>query len=227
MPKTPIGLPESTLNHCWKSIGVQGDRSCPELRELSHCRNCGIYAAAGRDLLNQPFPVGYQEEWAVLLAVPTEQSVSRQTASLAIFRLQDEWFGLSAAVFEAVTPIGAIRQIPQRSNGVLLGLVNISGELQLCVNLAALLDLPIGGAPSGPAQPRMVVVQLAGARWVFAVDEIYGIERFDRADIKPAPANVSQSQHHLTRGVIKWGSHFLSYLDDAMLSHSLQRRALT
>jgi chemotaxis-related protein WspD len=224
MPETPIGLPTSTLNHCWQSIGVQGDRSCPELQELSHCRNCTIYAAAGRDLLNQPFPTGYQEEWAVLLAVPTEASVAQRTASLAIFRLQDEWFGLSAAVFEAVTPIGPVRQIPQRRNAVLLGLVNISGELQLCADLAALLDIPIGSA--GQGHPRMVVVQLAGGRWVFPVDEIYGIERFDMADIKPAPAHVSPSQQPLTRGVIQWRGNFLSYLDDAMLSHSLQRRAL-
>jgi chemotaxis-related protein WspD len=229
MQKTTIEGPElivaeSALNHCWRSIGVQGDRSCPELRELSHCRNCPTYAAAGRELLNQPLPTGYQEEWAVILATPTAQSGSLRTESLTIFRLQGEWFGLSAAVFEAVTPIGPIRPIPQRSNDVLLGLVNIGGELQLCVSLAALLGLP--PSPIGPpaTRPRLVVVKLAGARWVFPVDDIYGIERFSANDIKPAPANVSQQ--HLTRGVIEWRGHFLSYLDDARLSHSLHRRAL-
>jgi chemotaxis-related protein WspD len=219
-------LAESALNHCWQSIGVQGDRSCPELRELSHCRNCPTSAAAGRELLNQPLPAGYQEEWAVILATPTAPSASLRTESLTIFRLQGEWFGLSAAVFEAVTPIGPIRPIPQRSNDVLLGLVNISGELQLCVSLAALLGLPPSpiGPPSTLTYRRMVVVKLAGAQWVFPVDDIYGIERFTNDDVKPAPANVSQQ--HLTRGVIEWRGHFLSYLDDARLSHSLQRRAL-
>jgi chemotaxis-related protein WspD len=218
---------------CWKSIGVAGDRSCPELRELSHCRNCAVYSAAGRDALNQPLPVGYQEAWAVVLAMPAEQSIATRTQSIAIFRLQNEWFGLAASVFQAVTPIVPIRRIPQRTNDVLLGMVNISGELQLCVSLADLLGLPRATRDDATHQTarltyaRMVVVQLANARWVFPVDDIYGFERFAIDQIKPAPANVSQLPDRCTQGVIEWQGNFLSYLDDARLTHSLQRRALT
>jgi chemotaxis-related protein WspD len=222
----------SQTARCWKTIGVAGDRSCPELRELSHCRNCPVYAAAGRDLLNQPLPTGYQEEWAVVLATPKEDAAAIATRSVAIFRLRDEWFGLSAQMFQAVTTIVPIRRIPQRSNDVLLGLVNISGELQLCVALDRLLGLaPTVGTSADQTTrlvyPRMVVVQLGEARWVFPVDDIYGIERFAIDQIQPAPANVSQQRDCLTQGVIEWRGHFLSYLDAARLSQRLQRSALT
>jgi chemotaxis-related protein WspD len=229
-----LGLPAISLSQstrCWKTIGIEGDRSCPALCELSHCRNCSIYAAAGRDMLNQPLPSGYQEEWAVVLATPMATAGKRETQSLAIFRLRDEWFGLSAAVFQAVTPIVPIRRIPQRSNDVLLGLVNISGELQLCVSLADLLGLPPAAA-SGDDQmqrltyPRMVVIQIGASRWVFPVDDIYGIERFAIDAIQPAPTNVEQLSDRLTQGVIEWRGQFVSYLDDQRLSHSLQRRAI-
>jgi chemotaxis-related protein WspD len=231
-PETIVrAMEHSQPASCWKSIGVAGDRSCPELRELSHCRNCAIYSAAGRNLLNQPLPTGYQEEWAVILATPAERSVATQTPSLAIFRLQNEWFGLSAQAFQAVTPIVAIRRIPQRTNDVLLGMVNISGELQLCVSLSDLLGLPVPiDRPDQTTRltyPRMVVVQLANERWVFPVDDIYGFERFAIDQVKPAPANVSQLPDRCTQGVIEWRGNFLSYLDDARLTHSLQRRALT
>ncbi len=231
-----LSLPDvefSQTARCWKTIGVAGDRSCPELRELSHCRNCAVYSAAGRDLLNQPLPTGYQEEWAVVLATPKENAAAIATRSVAIFRLQDEWFGLSAQMFQAVVTIVPIRRIPQRSNDVLLGLVNISGELQLCVSLAQLLGLPSSQSTATTDQttaliyPRMVVVQLGEARWVFPVDDIYGVERFAIDQIQPAPANVSQQQHCLTQGVIEWRGHFLSYLDEARLSQRLQRSALT
>jgi chemotaxis-related protein WspD len=222
----------SQTARCWKTIGVAGDRSCPDLRELSHCRNCPVYAAAGRDLLNQPLPTGYQEEWAVILATPKVDAAAIVRQSVAIFRLQDEWFGLSAQMFQAAVTIVPIRRIPQRSNDVLLGLVNISGELQLCVALDRLLGLaPTVGASADQTTrlvyPRMVVVQLGEARWVFPVDDIYGIERFAIDQIQPAPANVSQQQHCLTQGVIEWRGHFLSYLDAARLSQRLQRSALT
>jgi chemotaxis-related protein WspD len=222
----------SQTARCWKTIGVAGDRSCPDLREMSHCRNCPVYAAAGRDLLNQPLPTGYQEEWAVILATPKVDAAAIVRQSVAIFRLQDEWFGLSAQMFQAAVTIVPIRRIPQRSNDVLLGLVNISGELQLCVALDRLLGLaPTVGASADQTTrlvyPRMVVVQLGEARWVFPVDDIYGIERFAIDQIQPAPANVSQQQHCLTQGVIEWRGHFLSYLDAARLSQRLQRSALT
>jgi chemotaxis-related protein WspD len=235
-----LGLPELSLSpstRCWKTIGIEGDRSCPELRELSHCRNCPIYAAAGRDMLNQPLPSGYQESWAVALGMPKESVTVSELRSVAIFRLRDEWFGLSAAAFQAVTTIVPIRRIPQRSNDVLLGLVNISGELQLCISLADLLGLPQMSGASGKnssdttiqqlTYARMVVIQLGAARWVFPVDDIYGIERFGIDAIKTAPTNVSQLADRLTQGVIEWRGQFVSYLDDQRLSHSLQRRAIT
>ncbi len=242
---------------CWKTIGIQGDRSCPELHEWAHCQNCPTYATAARDLLNQPLPSGYQDDWATVLAAPISSdrpaviapiTGAITTCSITIFRLQDEWFGLATPIFQAVTPIVPVRRIPQRSNDVLLGLVNIGGELQLCVSLAQLLGLPpdrtsqpvaLGGVTPNPAKPtkranwtelliypRMVVIQLLGDRWVFPVDDIYGIERFPIDRIQPAPSNVSQMQQHLTQGVIEWRGNFISYLDNERLSHSLSRRAL-
>jgi chemotaxis-related protein WspD len=274
-------LPTKTIT-CWKTIGIQGDRSCPELREWVHCHNCPIYASAARDLLNQPLPRGYQDDWATVLATPMVSDRSPviapttgaiATCSIAVFRLQDEWFGLATPVCQAITPIVPVRRIPQRSNDVLLGLVNIGGELQLCVSLAQLLGLsppsnvtlsnvtlsnvtpsnvtPSNVTPSNvtpsdmmsvtpnqakPAKradwtelliyPRMLVIQLLDDRWVFPVDDIYGIERFPRDRIQPAPTNVSQMQQHLTQGVIEWRGNFISYLDAERLSQSLHRRAL-
>jgi chemotaxis-related protein WspD len=231
-PETIVPAMEfSQTASCWKSIGVAGDRSCPKLLELSHCRNCSIYSAAGRDVLNQPLPVGYQEEWAVILATPAARSVATQTPALAIFRLQNEWFGLSAQAFQAVTPIVPIRRIPQRTNDRLLGMVNISGELQLCVSLAQLLNLPVAVDAQEHmtrlTYPRMVVVQLANERWVFPVDDIYGFERFTIDQVKPPPAHLIELPDRCTQGVIAWQGNFLSYLDETRLSHSLQRSALT
>ena len=31
---------------CWRRIGVAGDRTCPELAQHVHCRNCPVYAGA-------------------------------------------------------------------------------------------------------------------------------------------------------------------------------------
>ena len=50
------------------SIGVSGDRSCPELKTFIHCRNCPVFAAAARTFFDRPAPEGYLAEWSRWLA---------------------------------------------------------------------------------------------------------------------------------------------------------------
>ena len=47
---------------CWKTIGVEADRSCEQLQQHVHCRNCPTYRLAGRQLLNRPMPADYRAE---------------------------------------------------------------------------------------------------------------------------------------------------------------------
>ncbi len=151
---------------CWNTIGVKGDRSCPELTTVIHCRNCAVYSQGGRQLLDRQPPSGYQQEWTRLLAETTETTEIRETnkgaiavhgttknqgtkeaikeqkaLSVVIFRLQKEWLALKASIFKEVTEPSVIRTLPHRSNEVFLGLVSIRGELQLCISLHHLLGL--------------------------------------------------------------------------------------
>src|SRR5579883_797895 len=135
-------LPIATGNgaaDCWNRIGVWGDRSCPELAQVVHCRNCPVFAAAGRRFLDGPSPQGYLEEWTERLALPIEETAT-DVQSVLVFRLGDEWLALRVQVLVEVTTQRPIRRIPRRA-GLLAGLVNIRGELHLCVRLAQLLGI--------------------------------------------------------------------------------------
>ncbi len=41
------------LDDCWNRIGVQGDQSCARLPLAVHCRNCEVYAAAAKAVLDR------------------------------------------------------------------------------------------------------------------------------------------------------------------------------
>ena len=84
---------KKTSQDCWNVIGVQGDASCPELDKAIHCRNCPVFSAAGRGLLEQAFPRGYLEKWGHILAQNKEVE-SAADLSLIVFRLGDEWLAL-------------------------------------------------------------------------------------------------------------------------------------
>jgi chemotaxis-related protein WspD len=131
---------------CWNRIGVRGDRSCPELTQYVHCQNCPVFAAAGRRFLDVATPPGYLEEWTQRLAAPVEEAAA-DLEGVLVFRLADEWLALSVHTLVEVTTLRPVHRVPHRG-GLLAGLVNIRGELCLCVHLVKLLG--IEPHPAGP-----------------------------------------------------------------------------
>src|SRR5688500_1774753 len=127
------------LDDCWNRIGVRGDRSCVELATVGHCHNCPVFARAGGRFLDAPSPPGYLEAWTERLAAPLEESAA-QLESVLTFRLGDEWFALSVAALVEVTTLRPVQRVPFRG-GLLAGLVNIRGDLHLCVRLDLLLAI--------------------------------------------------------------------------------------
>ena len=119
---------------CWRHVGVTGDRSCPELKTFIHCRNCPVLSAAARRFFDRPAPAGYLESWREILEQP-EVTVDADARSVLIFRLGTEWLALPTAAVVEVTPLRQVHRLPHRSGPVLAGIVNIRGQLQLCVRL--------------------------------------------------------------------------------------------
>lgn len=221
-------------NACWNQIGVMGDRTCPELKTTIHCHNCPVYATAGRRLLERMAPSGYLEEWTGVLAVEqhielTDRVASSDTLSVTLFRLEGEWLALSASLVAEVTPMTPIRPIPHRSNEVLLGMVNIRGEIRLCASLKALMALEANDrrwVDSPVVQHRMLVVEREGERWVFPVDEVHGIHRIHLHELCYAPATVTTLPNAFTRKLFHWQDRNVSYLDEELLFYTLNRRVL-
>ena len=234
-------------NNCWNEIGVMGDHSCPQLKTFIHCRNCTVYSAAGRGLLDREAPDGYINEWTELFAqrqpassgqlVEAATKLKRdETTSVLIFRLGVEWLALSAKCFKEITHPCIFHSIPHRSNNILQGIVNIRGEILLCVSLSHLLSLEKEENKSDNPKPkieinpviqqRMIVVEKEGNRWVFAADEVSNIQRFSSDQFKPAPAVISQSNDTYTKYVINWQSKKVNYLDDELLFYTISRRVM-
>lgn len=155
---------------------------------------------------------------------------SQKVFSVVIFRLQKEWLALKANIFKEVTDTSKIHTLPHRTNEILLGLVSIRGEIQLCVSLNHLLDLETNQESQQPVNSliyqRLVVVEREGSRWVFPVDEIYGVQRFSAQDLRAAPIVISKSASTYTQGVFDWQATHVNYLNDELLFNTLNRRVL-
>jgi chemotaxis-related protein WspD len=216
------------MEHCWRHVGVGGDRSCPELATFVHCRNCPVVAAAARRFFDRPAPPGYLESWGELLAQPIA-TVDGGALSVLVFRLGDEWMALPAAALAEVAPLRKMHRVPHRSDAVLAGIVNIRGQLELCLRLARLLglDQTSEAALSAAAEPRLIVVDRPGEpgrnRWVFTVDEVAGIHRVPRQELSAPPSTVSHAARQATAGIFAWREETVALLDEARLLDGLHR----
>src|SRR5262245_17096595 len=169
------GLP--IIGHdCWNRIGIAGDRSCPELQTHIHCRNCPVFASAARDFFGRSAPTGYLTEWTQWLAGSTDLACGeadhdviqgdRDLISVLIFRLGKEWLAFRTQAVAEVTAPRPVHRIPHRSSSILIGLVNLRGQLQLQVSLHGLLGVvnPAGSpTPSPSSSPGPVRETESGA----------------------------------------------------------------
>lgn len=215
------------MPECWSRIGVAGDRSCPELETFIHCRNCPVLAEAARTFFDRPAPDGYVESWSAILEEPPVAATPDAT-SVLIFRLAEEWFALPTSVLVEVTTLRPLHSVPHRTGGVLAGIVNIRGQLQLCISLASLLgmeaaptDRPHDGIGLTGTTGRLLLVEWNGRRWVFAVEEVAGVHSVPRATMRAVPSTVSQSSQRATQALFDWQNASVGLLDEARLIDGL------
>jgi chemotaxis-related protein WspD len=218
---------------CWRRIGTSGDRTCPELERLVHCRNCPVLSEAAREFFMRPPPEGYLEEWTGILAdsARTEADSSTSTGggerdgeSVLVFCVAGEWFALPVAALVEVTEPRRVHPVPHRVGGPLEGIVNIRGQLHLCVSLARLLGLPEGRTHSVEPGERLVVVEHAGERWAFRVDRVTGVPGLSRGRLRPPPdtARVEAGGH--TRGLFEHDGATVALLDPRPIFTGLRGR---
>jgi len=204
------------IDDCWNRIGVHGDKSCPLLAEHIHCRNCSVYSAAATRLLDR---YALRQDDRELALAPLDSDIV--TRSVLMFRLGEEWLGLSTRSLVEVAPLQPIHSLPHQRSRALLGVANVRGALMACLSLVELLGLePGSAAPSGGRiMPRMLIIAAQGGPVLVPVDEVDGIHAIDERIL----AGASQSAGKYTRGVLQYKGRSLRWLDEEQLLSAVSR----
>ena len=224
---------EPGIGDCWNRIGIGGDRTCPELERFVHCRNCPVFTAAARTFFDRPAPEGYLADWARWLATTTADnargSVTRdghemivaegESTSVLIFRLGAEWLAFRASTVAFVTTPRPIHRVPGRSNHVLAGLVNLEGQVQLCVSLHGLLGI----TPSGPTTRLVVLRDREQAEtWVFSADQVLNVQRVPRSQWRSPPTTLANPDVGFSEAIVSWNDRSIGLLDERRIFTALR-----
>jgi len=216
-----------TINDCWNTIGIWGDElsRCPELDKLIHCYNCSVYSDAGRKLLDRPVDKEYINEWTDNLSTP-RASTNHNLKSALVFRLGNEWFALPSGIVREITQCDKHHSLPHRKNQILRGLVNVRGELLLCVSLGYLFNLnkkEIDAETHATIHERYIVISDNGNHYAFPVSEVKDTLRYDAANLQKTPSTINDGSSNYIEGVIEHQDCHIGLLDTDLIFSSLNR----
>ncbi|KRC86033.1 CheW-like domain protein [compost metagenome] len=207
------------VDDCWNRIGIQGDKRCPQLPEYVHCRNCPVYSAAAKRILDRLPPRMDAADDAVA------GHVQANLSSLLVFRLHREWLGLPTRTLDEVASTRGIMRLPHRRDPAVLGVTNVRGTLTVCVSLSRLLGLDAAApdARERPATARMLIFGGAGQAVVLPVDEVEGMHAVNLDALEPLPATVGGASLKYSRGMARCGGRGVGVLDETLLMQALER----
>lgn len=175
----------------------------PEYSE-DFLQNAKIY---GSDLLQRPYPKGYQEEWAESLKHSAlEEEIEK--LSLLVFRIKTEWFALPTHIIIEIIRDAFIHSLPHMHSDVILGITNVQGELRIAISMQHLLGIPNLKMSditcyTFSKYSRNIVIGQKNNIFVFPVDEIYGLVHIKLDDIQETPISISKSLKNFFSGIFE------------------------
>src|SRR5581483_950684 len=175
-------------------------------------------------LFDRPPPPECLDEWTARLARRDEPGAG-DVLPLIVFRVGPEWLAFDVNTMVEVAEPRPYHRIPHRHGRALRGLVNVRGELQLCVALRDLLGIESAApAPDAPRQSGwLLLTEHDGRRWALAVDEVSGVVRVPRSAVGNVPATVGGNPSSAARGVVLGDERRVGYLDTARLFDMIHR----
>ena len=131
------------------------------------------------------------------------------TVSLALFRLNQEWYGVDVHhVLEVITvlPITFLPKVPEH----ILGIINVRGEIYPLIDIKRALGLP---APVNPEENRIILLETKGVAVGILVDEAATTLNFPLSKIEEPIFGLKSEWGDGLKGQIYWEDRLIGLLD--------------
>jgi len=209
------------ISDCWNQIGVwrKGLDICPKLETVAHCRNCQVYIDAGLALLDRDINEDYiKENTAKYKNAKSLGSVAQ--ISCIVFRSENEWFAINTNVLNEICEVSEIHSIPHNRNPLISGMVNVRGEIEICIAFNELHQQK--SQQDSVGKSRMLVINLESGRYVYRADEVMGIFKIDNNSIRPAPSSVAATSSHYVNGIFDYNEQSIGLVDPHLMDSRIK-----
>ena len=168
--------------------------------------------SAIHQLLNRPLTEHDLQESTQRVAQPLIHAKVATQGHL-LFSLNHELFLFPSQVIDRVTRVKSVRRIPHRSNQVVRGLCQLEGDLLICGDLSALMQMTNEENPEHDADSGRMVVLGSQDRWVVQVDQVIGVVSLDDQTSSEPPVTVRNAQRRFVDRLATIDGQLASVLD--------------
>jgi len=173
---------------------------------------------AARKLLDRDPPPSYLSEWTAHVAAE-KTSVPQGTKSVVIFRIEMEFLALSTDLLQEIIDHYTIRTLPGCASRCVRGLINVRGELLLCIALEGVLGMERAGA--GSPTDRLLIsprpIRGSGKR-------SFGVYRYHPSELRLSPATLRKAEAgSYTIGILPWQGKSVACLDETLLLYAIDK----
>jgi purine-binding chemotaxis protein CheW len=137
---------------------------------------------------------------------------TRTELQVVIFRLQQEEFAIEINNVREIVPMIHITRLPSSSGNVIVGVINLRGQVIPVISLTQLFDLP--EAPILPKTARIVVTEVNQMVIGMIVDEVPHVLKIAQENIEATPEIIQQKINmDFIQGVGKLGDRLIIMLN--------------
>jgi purine-binding chemotaxis protein CheW len=148
--------------------------------------------------------------------VAMNEKDSKAETQLVIFRLQQEEFGIEIKNVREIVPMVNITHLPSASEHMMVGVINLRGQVIPVIDLSKLLELP--SLSMLPKTARIVVVEVDDMVVGMIVEEVPEVLKIAQEDIESTPGIIQQKINmDFIEGIGKLGDRIIIILDLAKL----------
>lgn len=138
-----------------------------------------------------------------------ENEIANKTVEMATFYVGDSLFGMDILKVQEINKLFDMTEVPMAPEYV-KGILNLRGQIVTVIDLGKKLDLSVNEMCS---DTRNVIVNSDSEYIGLLVDRIGDVERTDKAEIEPPPANIGGVQGKFFEGVFKKESSLIGILN--------------
>lgn len=186
-------------------------------------KNSIFYVDPVSRLLDQKSTDDYLLDWLKLLEETKKiHETLEDILSFVLFRIYQTWMAIEARFFKEIASVRLVHRLPSVWSYV-KGVVNIRGEVLLCIKLDELIGLSKNSKPFLQNYPRVAVCEDPEKNWAFIIDEVFGVVHYKKEQVKVTKEEIFSVDKNYIKGFLPWNGKDIAVIDHELLSEALRR----